>query len=90
MAFPKLWEKLFGSGGSSTLTPSVLPDATNDAKGALKLSDVVTTKQQTFTEAVINQVLTNLGVYTALSTLITEYGGTVPTSEQSESTEDQA
>lgn len=82
MAFPKLWEKLFGSSGSSTLTPSVLPDATDDAKGALKLSDVVTTKQQTFTEAVINQVLTNFGVYAALETLITEYGGTVPTSEQ--------
>lgn len=82
MAFPKLWEKLFGSSGSSTLTPSVLPDATDDAKGALTLSDVVTTKQQTLSEAVINQVLTNLGVYAALETLITEYGGTVPTETQ--------
>lgn len=90
MAFPKLWEKLFGSSGSSTLTPSVLPDATDDAKGALTLSDVVTTKQQTLSEAVINQVLTNLGVYTALSTLITEYGGTVPTETSEQTTEDQA
>lgn len=43
---------------------------------------------QTLTETVKNQVLTNLGVYEALTTLIQEYGGTVPTSEQS--TEDQA
>lgn len=45
---------------------------------------------QTLTNAVKDQVLTNLGVYEALTTLIQEYGGTVPTSEQSESTEDQA
>lgn len=58
----------------------------------LKADDSVVVKQtaQTLGEHVQTQVLTNLGVIAALEELITEYGGTVPTSEQSESTEDQA
>lgn len=78
MAFPKLWEKLFGSNGGTTLTPTVLPDAEAETKGAVKLNDVVTTSQQTLSESVQEIVLTKLGVFSALETLITEYGGTVP------------
>jgi hypothetical protein len=81
MAFPKLWEKLFGSNGGTTLTPTVLPDAEAETKGAVTLNDVVTTGEQTLTEAVQNVVLTKLGVFSALESLITEYGGTVPTDE---------
>lgn len=81
MAFPKLWEKLFGSNGSSTLTSTVLPDAAAETKGAVKLNDVVTTSQQTLSESVQEIVLTKLGIFSALETLITEYGGTVPTDE---------
>ena len=83
MAFSKLWEKLFGSNDSSTLTSTVLPDAAAETKGAVKLNDVVTTSQQTLSESVQEIVLTKLGVFSALETLITEYGGTVPTSYES-------
>lgn len=48
----------------------------------LKADDSVVVKQtaQTLGESVQTQVLTNLGVIDALEDLITEYGGTVPTS----------
>lgn len=48
----------------------------------LKADDSVVVKQtaQTLGESVQTQVLTNLGVIDALEELITEYGGTVPTS----------
>lgn len=48
----------------------------------LKADDSVVVKQttQTLEESVQTQVLTNLGVIDALEDLITEYGGTVPTS----------
>ena len=47
-----------------------------------KADDSVVVKQtaQTLGESVQTQVLTNLGVIDALEDLITEYGGTVPTS----------
>lgn len=44
------------------------------------VNDVVHISAQTLTEAQQTQVLTNLGVIDALEDLITEYGGTVPTS----------
>lgn len=43
------------------------------------VNDVVHISAQTLTEAQQEQVLQNLGVFDALASLITEYGGTVPT-----------
>lgn len=40
---------------------------------------MIGTAAQTLTEAQQEQVLENLGVFDALASLITEYGGTVPT-----------
>ena len=52
-----------------------------------KANDSVVVKQtaQTLSETVQTQVLTNLGVISAIEELITEYGGTVPTSLSSQS-----
>lgn len=59
MAFPKLLQKLFSNnGGGSTLRSNILPDATDDEKGALKKTDVVLTSSQTLeaaTQAVVRQ-----------------------------------
>lgn len=89
MAFPKFWEILFGSSGDKTILPERLPAATSTTKGAVTLgadggaakdSEVVKTTAQTLSSTVQEQVLENLGVTDALEDLITEYGGTVPTS----------
>lgn len=50
--------------------------------GAASDEEVLKTTKQTLSQSIIDQVLTNLGVYSALETLITEYGGTIPTSEE--------
>lgn len=80
MAFPRLWELLFGSSGGTTIQSERLPDASDEAKGAVTLTDVVPTSEQTLTDGQQLQALKNLGVIDALEDLITEYGGTVPTS----------
>ena len=80
MAFPRLWELLFGSSGGTTIQSERLPDASDEAKGAVTLTDVVPTSEQTLTDAQQLQALKNLGVIDALEELITENGGTVPTS----------
>lgn len=79
MAFPRLWELLFGSSGGTTIQSERLPDASDEAKGAVTLTDVVPTSEQTLTDAQQLQALENLGVIDALEELITENGGTVPT-----------
>lgn len=80
MAFPRLWELLLGSIGGTTIQSERLPDASDEAKGAVTLTDVVPTSEQTLTEKQQTQALTNLGVIDALEDLITENGGTVPAS----------
>ena len=68
-----------------TVNASALPAATDTTAGAVKLADVVRTAAQSLSETVQTQVLTNLGVISAIEELITEYGGTVPTSLSSQS-----
>lgn len=80
MAFPRLWELLFGSSGGTTILSQRLPDASDEAKGAVTLTDVVPTSEQTLTDAQQLQALKNLGVIDALEELTIENGGTVPTS----------
>lgn len=80
MAFPRLWEILFGSSGGSTILSDRLPAATDKAKGAVKTTEVVLTSEQNLDENTQTQVLDNLGVIQALTELIQENGGTVPTS----------
>lgn len=63
-------------------------DGTTQGGVAAAMQRELLSEGPTLTEAAKNKALTALGVYAALETLITEYGGTVPTSEQS--TEDQA
>lgn len=67
------------------INASALPAATDTTVGAVKLADVVRTAAQSLSETVQTQVLTNLGVISAIEELITEYGGTVPTSLSSQS-----
>lgn len=76
MAFPKLWEILFGTSGNKVLLPERLPDPTDTAKGAVKKADVVLTGDQTLTEEKQTTVLTNLGVIPAIEELTAEYTGT--------------
>lgn len=89
MALPILLQKLFANAGVGPLLrtdilPSIsadkLPAASDTTAGAVKLTDVLLTKAQTLTASIQEQVLTNLGVIDALEDLITENGGTVPTS----------
>ena len=62
MAFPKLLQKLFSNnGGGSTLRSDILPDATDDAKGALKKVDVVLTSSQTLEAATQEVIRQNIG-----------------------------
>lgn len=79
MAFPRLWDLLFGSSGGTTIQSERLPDASDEAKGAVTLTDVVPTSEQTLTDAQQLQALKNLGVIDALEELTIENGGTVPT-----------
>lgn len=69
----------------TSVKASALPAATDSVAGAVKLADVVRTAAQSLSETVQTQVLTNLGVISALEELITEYGGTVPTSLSTQS-----
>ena len=79
MALPVLMQKLFeGAGAGPKLLRSILPTATKTEVGAVKLDDVVGTNTQTLTTTQQEQVLKNLGVFSALETLIKEYGGSVP------------
>lgn len=68
-----------------SIDASALPAATDSVAGAVKLADVVRTAVQSLSETVQTQVLTNLGVISAIEELIVEYGGTVPTSLSSQS-----
>lgn len=86
MAFPRLWELLFGSSGGTTILSQRLPDASDEAKGAVTLTDVVPTSEQTLTDAQQLQALKNLGVIQAITELIQDNGGTVPTDTNSVST----
>ena len=70
--------------GNSVVTQGDLEELQGqiESKVDLKADDSVVVKQtvQTLGESVQTQVLTNLGVIDALKELITENGGTVPTS----------
>lgn len=83
MAFPRLWEILFGSSGGTTILSDRLPAATDSAKGAVKKTEVVLTSAQELDENTQTQVLENLGVIDAITELIQESGGTVPTDTNS-------
>lgn len=71
------------SGTIQIATNSDAQTGTNDTKAISPLkafANFVSLNAQTLSEAIQTQVLTNLGVIDALEELITEYGGTVPTS----------
>lgn len=78
MALPWFFRKLFGdTGNNGKIVDDVIPDT------------VVKTSAQTLESAKQTQARTNIDaasdseLKTALSELITEYGGTVPTESQS-------
>lgn len=80
---PTFTGTLSGTNGTFTGTLSLNGDSVaTQGDLALKADDNVVVKQtaQTLGESVQTQVLTNLGVIDALEDLITEIGGTVPTS----------
>lgn len=84
----QVWSNI-GLGNSSETVSGVIQIATNSdaqtgtnntkALSPLKaFANFVSLNAQTLTEALQEQVLQNLGVFDALASLITEYGGTVP------------
>ena len=63
----------------AALSSGLLPLATKEEiKAFAKDSEVLKHTNQSLSTTQIDQVLTNLGVYSALATLIKEYGGSVP------------
>ena len=63
----------------AALSSGLLPLATKEEiKAFAKESEVLKHTNQSLSSTQIDQVLTNLGVYSALATLIKEYGGSVP------------
>lgn len=85
----QVWSNIGLSNSSETVsgviqiaTNSDAQTGTNDTKAISPLkafANFVSLNAQTLTEAQQEQVLQNLGVFDALASLITEYGGTVPT-----------
>lgn len=70
------------AGTIAIATSSEVQSGTNNTKAVSPLAlfgNYVAMKAQTLSETVQTQVLTNLGVIQALEQLITENGGTVPT-----------
>lgn len=62
-----------------TWRPHVM-DGTTAGGHPLAFQSELLTEGPTLQQTAIDKALTSLGVYDALETLITEYGGTVPTS----------
>lgn len=74
------------AGAIAIATSSEVQSGTNNTKAVSPLSlfsNYVAMKAQTLSEGVQTQILTNLGVIQALEQLITENGGTVPTTASS-------
>lgn len=86
----QVWSNIGLSNSSETVsgviqiaTNSDVQTGTNNTKAISPLkafANFVSLNAQTLSETIQTQVLTNLGVIDALEDLITEYGGTVPTS----------
>ena len=68
MAYPVFQQKLFqNDGGGDKLKPAIMPDEV-----------VRSDKAQTLTDAQKLQAATNIGLIESIDSLITSYGGTVP------------
>lgn len=74
---------------TTTFRPHIM-DGTTAGGHPLAFQKELLSEGPTLTETAQNKALTALGVYSALETLITEYGGTVPTETSEQTTEDQA
>ena len=93
----QVWSNIGLSNSSETVsgviqiaTNSDAQTGTNNTKALSPLkafANFVSLNAQTLSETIQTQVLTNLGVFDALEELITEYGGTVPASVNTASTQ---
>lgn len=79
-----LWKTMVGKLRQIIVNTSTFRPAIHDGQKAggypLAFQSELLTEGPTLQQTAIDKALTSLGVYDALETLITEYGGTVPTS----------
>ena len=82
MALPKLLQKLFTNGGAGDkLNPDILPDVDSalSSTSTNAIQNKVVKEQIDTLQSNIDTKLTEATLRTALTELITEYGGMVPT-----------